>query len=78
MSTIDLIPDGSKVKVTKGNCRDYVKAYLQYVFHDSVKNQFEAFHRGFMKVCNGRVIVSVSVSACTCTCTCMSLCTCTS
>ena len=60
VSTIELIPDGSKVKVTKGRCNEYVKAYLEYMFHYSVKNQFEAFRRGFMKVCNGRVIVSVS------------------
>ena len=59
MSTIDLIPKGSEVKVTRENCRDYVKYYLQYLFHESVKKQFEAFRRGFMKVCNGRVIVSV-------------------
>ena len=58
VSTIDLIPDGSKVKVTKDRSNDYVRAYLQYMFHDSVKNQFEAFRRGFMKVCYGRVIVS--------------------
>ena len=60
VSTVDLVPGGSKVKVTKDSCRDYIKAYLQYLFHDSVKKQFDAFRQGFMKVCNGRVIVSVS------------------
>ena len=58
VNTIELIPDGSKVKVTKQSAHDYVQAYMRYTYHDSVKNQFEAFQRGFMKVCNGRVIVS--------------------
>ena len=61
LKTVDLIPDGSKIRVTKQSAHDYVQAYMRYTYHDSVKNQFEAFQRGFMKVCNGRVIVSVCV-----------------
>ena len=64
VQTVDLIPDGSNVRVTKQSAHDYVQAYMRYTYHDSVKNQFEAFQRGFMKVCNGRVIVSVCVCVC--------------
>ena len=60
IKTTELIPDGSKVKVTKQSAHDYVQAYMRYTYHDSVKNQFDAFQQGFMKVCNGRVIVSMS------------------
>ena len=59
VSSVDLIPNGSNIKVTKERCHEYVKTYLQYLYHDSVKEQFEAFKRGFMKVCYGKVIVSV-------------------
>ena len=66
VQTVDLIPDGSNIRVTKQSAHDYVQAYMRYTYHDSVKNQFEAFQRGFMKVCNGRVIVSVCVCVCVC------------
>ena len=59
VQTVDLIPDGSNIRVTKQSAHDYIQAYMKYTYHDSVKNQFEAFQKGFMKVCNGRVIVSV-------------------
>ena len=76
LKTVDLIPDGSKIRVTKQSAHDYVQAYMRYTYHDSVKNQFEAFQRGFMKVCNGRVIVSEcvceGVSECVlCVCVCV-------
>ena len=70
VNTIELIPDGSKVKVTKQSAHVYVQAYiLRYTYHDSVKNQFEAFQHGFMKVCNGRAIVSGK-----CVCVCVIIC----
>ena len=60
VTSIDLIPGGSEIKVTKKRCHEYVHAYLQYLYHDSVNKQFEAFRQGFMKVCYGKVIVSMS------------------
>lgn len=30
--------------------------YIDYIFNESVKKQFDAFSRGFMKVCGGRVL----------------------
>ena len=68
VQTVDLIPDGSNIRVTKQSAHDYVQAYMKYTYHDSVKNQFEAFQKGFMKVCNGRVIVSVCECVCVCVC----------
>ena len=38
--------------------QQYVDAYLNYTFNESVKGQFQAFYEGFHKVCGGRVLVS--------------------
>ena len=54
--TIELIPNGSNVSVTEKNRKEYVDAYLDYVFNKSVKDQFEAFSKGFHKVCGGNIL----------------------
>ena len=64
VKTVDLIPNGSNIKVTKESAHDYVQAYMRYIYYDSVENQFVAFQEGFMKVCNGRVIVSMKMNVC--------------
>lgn len=38
-------------------CRkDFVEAYLCYVFSDSVSEQYSAFSSGFLKVCGGEIL----------------------
>lgn len=51
--THDLIPGGASVAVTKANVRDYVRAYLNWLYLDSVKPQYDAFDRGFRAVVGG-------------------------
>jgi len=39
-------------------CRhEFVDAYVDFIFNTSVSEQFEAFSRGFLKVCGGRILV---------------------
>lgn len=35
---------------------EFVRAYLCYVFDDSVKELYSAFSSGFLKVCGGKVL----------------------
>lgn len=38
-------------------CRkEFVEAYLRYVFSDSVSEQYSAFSAGFLKVCGGEIL----------------------
>ncbi|KAK0090592.1 hypothetical protein PV325_010558 [Microctonus aethiopoides] len=52
----ELIPGGSKIPLTLENKKEFVDLYVNYIFNESVKSQFEAFHKGFHKVCGGRVL----------------------
>ncbi|KAJ8935929.1 hypothetical protein NQ318_008705 [Aromia moschata] len=54
--TIPLKPNGNNIPVTLENKHEYVNLYVNYIFNESVKHQYEAFHTGFMKVCGGRVL----------------------
>lgn len=36
--------------------KDFVDAYLIYVFSDSVSEQYSAFSSGFLKVCGGEIL----------------------
>ncbi|KAG5879073.1 hypothetical protein JTB14_023897 [Gonioctena quinquepunctata] len=54
--TIPLKPNGSDITVTQENKQEYVDLYINYIFNESVKLQYQAFHTGFMKVCDGRVL----------------------
>lgn len=36
--------------------KDFVEAYLRYVFSDSVSEQYSAFSSGFLKVCGGEIL----------------------
>ena len=35
---------------------EFVEAYLNYVFKDSVKELYSAFSSGFLKVCGGKIL----------------------
>jgi len=53
VQTVDLIPGGSKIPVTRANRKQYVAAYLKWLLVDSVARQFTAFARGFHTVVSG-------------------------
>lgn len=55
---VDLIPNGSKIVVNKENCKQYVNAYIDYIFNKSVEHAFNAFSTGFHHVCGSKVLVS--------------------
>ncbi len=43
--------------VTMDTRAEYCAAFVDYTFNSSVKAQFDAFKEGFMKVCDGKVLV---------------------
>ncbi|XP_076248934.1 HECT and RLD domain containing E3 ubiquitin ligase 4 isoform X2 [Calliopsis andreniformis] len=52
----ELIPGGSKVPVTLKNKKQFVDLYVDYILNKSVERHFREFHKGFHKVCGGRVL----------------------
>lgn len=53
---VDLIPNGSQIPVTKDNVKQYVNAYIEYIFNKSVEVAFTAFNSGFHHVCGSKVL----------------------
>jgi E3 ubiquitin-protein ligase HERC4 len=53
---VELIPNGSKIKVTKDNRKQYVNAYVDFIFNKSCEQAFDAFSKGFHHVCGSRVL----------------------
>ncbi|XP_029453765.1 probable E3 ubiquitin-protein ligase HERC6 [Rhinatrema bivittatum] len=53
---VDLIPNGSSIVVDNSNKQDFVDKYIDYVFNKSVTEVFEAFKRGFYKVCDREIL----------------------
>lgn len=53
---VELIPNGTKTPVTKENCKQYVNAYIDYIFNKSVELPFSAFNTGFHHVCGSKVL----------------------
>uniref|UniRef100_A0A3Q2DP84 HECT and RLD domain containing E3 ubiquitin protein ligase 3 n=1 Tax=Cyprinodon variegatus TaxID=28743 RepID=A0A3Q2DP84_CYPVA len=54
--TKELVPGGEDITVDKNNRKEFVEAYLRYVFSDSVSEQYSAFSSGFLKVCGGEIL----------------------
>ncbi|XP_016850770.1 probable E3 ubiquitin-protein ligase HERC4 isoform X3 [Anolis carolinensis] len=52
----ELIPNGADIPVVKQNRQEFVDAYVNYIFNESVASLFDAFHAGFHKVCGGKVL----------------------
>uniref|UniRef100_A0AAQ5ZRI0 HECT domain-containing protein n=1 Tax=Amphiprion ocellaris TaxID=80972 RepID=A0AAQ5ZRI0_AMPOC len=52
----ELIPGGESIAVDKNNRKEFVEAYLRYVFSDSAAEQYAAFSSGFLKVCGGEIL----------------------
>jgi E3 ubiquitin-protein ligase HERC4 len=60
--TVELIPNGSKTPVTKENAKQYVNAYIDYIFNKSVDLPFNAFNTGFHHVCGSKVLVTKNIN----------------
>lgn len=54
--TVELVPNGSKIAVTKDNVKQYVELYIDYIFNKGVEQPFKAFQEGFFYVCNSKVL----------------------
>lgn len=52
----ELVQGGKTIAVDKTNRKEFVQAYLQYVFTDSVQELYSAFSSGFLKVCGGEIL----------------------
>ncbi|XP_053977184.1 probable E3 ubiquitin-protein ligase HERC4 isoform X1 [Hylaeus volcanicus] len=52
----ELLPGGSKVPVTLKNKKQFVDLYVDYILNKSVERHFQEFHKGFHRVCGGRVL----------------------
>ncbi|XP_030643542.1 putative E3 ubiquitin-protein ligase HERC3 [Chanos chanos] len=52
----ELVPGGESITVNKSNRKEFVQAYLKYVFSDSVLELYSAFSSGFLKVCGGKIL----------------------
>ncbi|KAL0964222.1 hypothetical protein UPYG_G00321040 [Umbra pygmaea] len=53
---LELVPNGMNISVDNSNRTEFVAAYVDYIFNESVASLFEAFHAGFHKVCGGKVL----------------------
>lgn len=56
IQSMNLVPGGSHKVVNKENRKEYVDAYIDFIFNKSVEQQFQAFSTGFHKVCGGKVL----------------------
>lgn len=54
--TVELDPNEPGKRVTGSNRKEYVFAFVNYVFNKSVERVFGEFKRGFFKVCNMDVV----------------------
>ncbi|XP_007900723.2 probable E3 ubiquitin-protein ligase HERC3 isoform X1 [Callorhinchus milii] len=52
----ELVPGGNKVAVKKENRKEYVEAYVDFIFNNSIRELFLAFSSGFLKVSGGKVL----------------------
>jgi E3 ubiquitin-protein ligase HERC4 len=60
---VELIPNGSNIPVTKENKKQYVQAYIDFIFNVSVEPAFDAFSKGFHHVCGSKVLVSTEINS---------------
>ncbi len=51
-----LKPEGSAIPVTNANREEYVQLYVDWVLNKSAGPWFDAFQRGFLKVCGGELL----------------------
>ena len=53
---IELKENGSDISVTRENCNEYVDLCMKYYLETSIASSFDAFKRGFQKLCRGQVL----------------------
>eukprot|EP00403_Amphidinium_massartii_P036504 CAMPEP_0178457288 /NCGR_PEP_ID=MMETSP0689_2-20121128/46939_1 /TAXON_ID=160604 /ORGANISM="Amphidinium massartii, Strain CS-259" /LENGTH=1237 /DNA_ID=CAMNT_0020083533 /DNA_START=5 /DNA_END=3715 /DNA_ORIENTATION=+ len=56
----ELKEDGQNISVTMQNRNEFVIAYCKWVLEDSISKQFEAFKRGFTRVCSSDVFKALT------------------
>lgn len=56
--TVELKEGGGSVTVTNANRGEYVDLYVDYVLNKSIQRQFQAFAKGFRKVCSSELFRS--------------------
>ena len=49
----ELKPGGAQIAVTNANRQEYVELYAQSVLVERVRASFDAFHKGFLLLCDG-------------------------
>merc|ERR1712232_121133 len=54
--TVDLIPNGREIYVTKDNREDYVRLYIEYEFEKQCEVPLASFKKGFERLCDIRLI----------------------
>jgi len=54
--SIPLKEGGSEEFVTPQNVTEYIQLYLEWMLDSSISSQFQAFRKGFLKVCGGRAL----------------------
>ena len=52
----ELKPGGAQTPVTNENRQEYVQLYVDWVLNQGVKEPFQAFQSGFLKVCGGELL----------------------
>lgn len=59
----DLLENGASISVTKDNREKYIYNYMRFFLITSIKEQFQAFRSGFLRVCAGKILVSGGVAS---------------
>ncbi|XP_074886416.1 putative E3 ubiquitin-protein ligase HERC3 isoform X1 [Buteo buteo] len=54
MIAVELKKNGANIPVTKGNRKEFVDLYVNYVFNESVRKPFQDFMQGFLRGCPAR------------------------
>uniref|UniRef100_A0A8B9RUR2 HECT-type E3 ubiquitin transferase n=1 Tax=Accipiter nisus TaxID=211598 RepID=A0A8B9RUR2_9AVES len=54
MVAVELKKNGANIPVTKGNRKEFVDLYVNYVFNESVRKPFQDFMQGFLRGCPAR------------------------
>ena len=56
VENVELLPDGASIPVTRGNAQQYVELYAQHLLEGSIRNQYTAFERGFLRLCSSQTL----------------------
>lgn len=56
VTTLPLKLGGQDIPVTNENREEYVQAYMDHYTHQHIRQEFEAFQKGFEKICGGKAL----------------------